>query len=95
VPADFIADREQLSGRPFDMAAMKAAAPPMKAQWRAHAAWIERGLCEQRFPRWINAFPVRHRSLHETSGGWAARRRAPSQSLLEGLPKTTGWQRAG
>src|SRR6201994_303383 len=29
VPAAFIADREKLSGRPFDIAAMKAAAPPM------------------------------------------------------------------
>ena len=31
VPAAFVADREKLSGRPFDIAAMKAAAPPMKA----------------------------------------------------------------
>lgn len=44
VPKDFIADREKLSGRPFDVAAMKAAAPFMRAQWRAYAAWIENGL---------------------------------------------------
>jgi glutathione S-transferase len=44
VPKEFIADREKLSGRPFDVAAMKAAAPFMRTQWRAHAAWIEDGL---------------------------------------------------
>lgn len=44
VPQAFIADRERLSGRPFDMTAMKAAAVPMRAQWRSHAAWIDAGL---------------------------------------------------
>jgi glutathione S-transferase len=41
VPKAFIADREQLSGRPFDIAAMQAAAPMLKDQWRANALWIE------------------------------------------------------
>jgi glutathione S-transferase len=49
VPKDFIADREKLSGRPFDVAAMKAAAPFMRAQWRAYAAWIEAGLADGDF----------------------------------------------
>ncbi len=44
VPRAFIEDREKLSGRPFDVAAMKAAAGPMSAQWRAQAAWIESAL---------------------------------------------------
>jgi len=44
VPHAFIEDREQLSGRPFDVAAMKAAAPFARAQWRAYAAWLEEGL---------------------------------------------------
>jgi glutathione S-transferase len=44
VPADFIADREKLSGRPFDIAAMKAVATPMRAQWRSQAAWIDQAL---------------------------------------------------
>ena len=44
VPRAFIEDREKLSGRAFDVAAMKAAAGPMRGQWRAHAAWIEQGL---------------------------------------------------
>lgn len=44
VPKEFVADREKLSGRPFDVAAMKAAAPIMRGQWRAYAAWIDQGL---------------------------------------------------
>jgi glutathione S-transferase len=44
VPKEFIADREKLSGRPFDTGAMKAADPFMRAQWRAYAAWVEEGL---------------------------------------------------
>ncbi len=43
-PRAFIADREKLTGRPFDVAAMKAAAGPMRAQWRGQAAWIEGAL---------------------------------------------------
>jgi glutathione S-transferase len=49
VPKEFIADREKLSGRPFDTAAMQAAAGPMRAQWRAQAAWLEQGLKGQDF----------------------------------------------
>ena len=44
VPRAFIEDREKLSGRPFDVAAMRAAAGPMRGQWRGHAAWIEGAL---------------------------------------------------
>jgi Glutathione S-transferase, C-terminal domain len=49
VPKDFIADREKLSGRPFDVAGMKAVAPLMIDQWRAYAAWLEAGLAGQNF----------------------------------------------
>jgi glutathione S-transferase len=44
VPRAFIEDREQLMGRPFDVAAMQAAAAPMSVQWRAQAAWIDSAL---------------------------------------------------
>src|SRR5215469_2835645 len=44
VPKAFIEDREKLSGRPFDAAAMKAAGAPMRGQWRAQAAWIDEAL---------------------------------------------------
>ena len=44
VPRAFIEDREKLMGRPFDVAAMKAAAGPMRAQWRSQAGWVETAL---------------------------------------------------
>lgn len=40
VGEDFIRDREALSGQPFDPAAMRAAAPHMAMQLRAHAALL-------------------------------------------------------
>ncbi len=44
VPRAFIEDREKLTGRPFDVEAMKAMAGPMRGQWRGHAGWIEAAL---------------------------------------------------
>ena len=49
IPKAFADDREKLSGRPFDVAAMKAAAPVMKPLWRAYAGWIEDGLAGSDF----------------------------------------------
>ncbi|MBI1261682.1 MAG: glutathione S-transferase family protein [Rhizobiales bacterium] len=37
----FIKDREKLTGRPFDVAAMKAAAPMMAEQFRAQLGWLD------------------------------------------------------
>lgn len=44
VPEEFKKDREQLSGRPFDTAAMAAAAPMLRDQWRAQLMWAEERL---------------------------------------------------
>jgi glutathione S-transferase len=41
VSQDFIKDRERLSGRSFDVNALKAAAPLMAGQWRANADIVE------------------------------------------------------
>jgi glutathione S-transferase len=48
-PKAFIADREKLSGRPFDVEAMAQAAGPMQIQWRGHAAWIDFALEDSPF----------------------------------------------
>lgn len=37
----FVKDREALSGRPFDAAAMKAAGPAARGQFRAALGWLE------------------------------------------------------
>jgi glutathione S-transferase len=44
VPKAFMDDREKLSGRPFDVTAMRSAGQMMKGQWRAQAGWIEQAL---------------------------------------------------
>jgi glutathione S-transferase len=44
VPADFIKDREKMSGRPFDTGLMKEAAPMMRDQWRARLMLLEERL---------------------------------------------------
>jgi glutathione S-transferase len=51
VPQDFIADREQLRGTRFDVAAMTTAIPQMRDQFRAHVDWIESQLGDGR--AWI------------------------------------------
>lgn len=44
----FVRDREALSGRPFDTAAMKAAIPHMRDQLAAHSALLDRQLADGR-----------------------------------------------
>lgn len=44
----FIKDREKLTGRPFDIAAMKQAAPLMAEQFRAQLGWIDDQLADGR-----------------------------------------------
>ena len=56
LPQEFIDDRTKMSGREFDVEAMKAAAPVMKDQWRSQLLWIEERL-----------EGGRHR-LHESAG---------------------------
>lgn len=48
VPRDFIEDREKLRGAKFDVAAMKAAMPQMRDQFRAHLGWVEAQLSDGR-----------------------------------------------
>lgn len=40
VPEEFKKDREKMSPQGFNVAALKAAAPAMRDQWRAHAAFL-------------------------------------------------------
>jgi glutathione S-transferase len=91
VPEAFVKDREKLSGRPFDVAAMRAAAGPMKAQWRAHAAWIERGLASNDF---LAGSSPSLADIAAYMNVWWLGRAAPgaAAALLEGLPKTLGWR---
>ncbi|WP_309606144.1 glutathione S-transferase family protein [Phenylobacterium sp.] len=91
VPEAFIKDREKLSGRPFDVAAMKAVAGPMKGQWRAHAAWIERGLASNDFLG--GSTPSLSDIAAYMNIWWLGRAAAAAMDvLLTGLPKTVAWR---
>lgn len=90
-PADFIADREKLSGRPFDVAAMKAAASVMRPQWRAHAAWIEQGLATS---RWLAGSEPGLADIAAYMNIWFLARNLPhvADELLEGLDRVRVWR---
>lgn len=89
---EFIADREQLSGRPFDVAAMKAAAPLMVPQWRAQAAWIEEGLGDT---DWLAGDAPGLADIAAYMNIWFLARNLPTMAdeLLAGLTRTQAWRK--
>lgn len=90
VPKAFIADREKLSGRPFDVSAMKAAAPFMRAQWRAYAGWIEDGLAGD----FLGGAAPSLADVAAWMNVWWLGAGAPkiADDLLAGLPRTQAWR---
>ena len=91
VPEAFVRDREKLSGRPFDVAGMKAVAGPMKGQWRAHAAWVERGLASNDFLG--GSTPSLSDIAAYMNIWWLGRAASAAMDvLLAGLPKTVAWR---
>lgn len=90
-PKAFIEDREKLSGRPFDVGAMKAAAPFMRAQWRAYAAWLDAGLAGQPYLGGQTA------SLSDVAAWmnvWWLGAATPvvADTLMSGLDNLRGWR---
>ncbi len=90
VPKEFVADREKLSGRPFDVAAMKAAAPFMRAQWRAYAAWLEEGLATADF---LGGSTPSLADVAAWMNVWWTQAAAPGQArlMLSGFDRTLAW----
>ena len=88
---EFIADREKLSGRPFNVEAMKAAAGIMRPQWRAQAAWIEAGLAGG---DWLSGEAPGLADIAAYMNIWFLARNLPdlADELLAGLPRTQGWR---
>ena len=90
VPAAFIKDREALSGRPFDTAAMRGAVPHMTMQLRAHAALLSEQLSEGR------AFLTGDRpglvDANAYYNLWFIRSAyPPAATIFETLPHISGW----
>ena len=90
VPQDFIADREKLRGGKFDVAAMKAAVPQMRDQFRAHIDWIEAQLGDGR-PWLLGAFSLA--DVNAYMNLWYARQSlAALDEIMTHFPRVTAWE---
>jgi len=80
VPAEFIADREKLRGAKFDVAGMTAAVPQMRDQFRAHLAWIDAQLCDERI--WLVGASPSLLDINAYMNVWYARANMPNADEL-------------
>lgn len=91
----FAADRTQLSGRPFDAAAMKLALPGARAAWRAHAAWIEDALVAADAP-FLAGTAASIADIAAYMNVWFVAGVLPHEAdaLLAGFMRLAAWRRA-
>jgi glutathione S-transferase len=91
VPADFIADRETLRGAKFDVAAMTAAIPQMRDQFRAHVQWIEAQLADGR--AWLCGEAASLCDVNAYMNIWYVRAHLPNaDAMLAEFDKTRAWE---
>jgi glutathione S-transferase len=91
VPQSFVEDRERLRGAKFDVAAMKAAIPQMRDQYRAHLDWIESQLADQ------GAFLCGDQcgllDINAYMNVWYVRSNLPvADELLKGFSRVRDWE---
>jgi glutathione S-transferase len=91
VPADFIADREQLRGAKFNVAAMTAAIPQMRDQFRAHLQWIENQLADGR--SWMSGSKPSLCDVNAYMNVWYVRAHLPNiDGMLSEFDATRAWE---
>lgn len=91
VPAAFIEDRERLRGAKFDVAAMQAAIPQMRDQFRAHVSWIEAQLSGTR--DWLLG-EISLADVNAYMNIWYTRARlTDTDAMLAEFPLTAAWER--
>ena len=90
VPREFIEDREKLRGAKFDVAAMAAALPQMRDQFRAHVGLIEAQLGDGR--SWLlGEFSLA--DVNAYMNVWYARQSLSSlDEIMVHLPLTAAWE---
>jgi glutathione S-transferase len=91
VPLDFIEDRSRLRGARFDVAAMTAAIPQMRDQFRAHVAWLDAQLSDGR--EWLlGAFSLA--DVHAYMNVWYVRAHiATMDDVLARFPRVLAWEK--
>ena len=91
VPQDFIADREQLRGAKFDVAAMKSVIPQMRDQLRAHLQWIETSLGDGR--PWMSGDSTGLCDVHAYMNVWYLRQSLPdADGMFAEFGKLRAWE---
>lgn len=91
VPREFINDRSEMRGAPFDVAKMKAAAPVLLDQMRSYLDWIETMVAADRpFMMGDSAGLV---DLNVYYNVWFLRSRYPeAQAFLRAYPQLCAWE---
>ena len=91
VPQDFIEDREKLRGAKFDVAAMTAAIPQMRDQFRAHLQWIEAQLGDGR--NWMAGDAASLCDVNAYMNIWYVRAHLPNaDDVFSEFGKTREWE---
>jgi glutathione S-transferase len=91
VPQDFISDREKLRGAKFDVAAMTAAIPQMRDQFRAHLQWIEIQLADSR--NWMSGAKASLCDVNAYMNIWYLREHLPNaDQMLAEFGATRAWE---
>ncbi|MFT4120714.1 glutathione S-transferase family protein [Bradyrhizobium sp.] len=91
VPQSFIEDREKLRGAKFDIAAMTAAIPQMRDQYRAHVGWVETQLADGR--SWLGGNEVSLVDINAYMNLWYVRSNLPiADELLAEFPRVRAWE---
>lgn len=91
VPAEFIADREQLRGQKFDVPAMTAAIPQMRDQFRAHLDWIDRQLADGR--NWLLGTEPSLLDINAYMNVWYVRSNMEdAEALIGGFRNVRTWE---
>ena len=98
MPQDFIDDRTKMSGRPFDVDAMKAAVPFMQDQWRSQLMWIEDRLEGGRRAGtgdWLIGTKPGMVDVHAYMNPWFVEKNVPDflNECFESAPLTRDWYR--
>jgi glutathione S-transferase len=91
VPQEFIADREKLRGAKFDVAAMTAAVPQMRDQFRAPLQWIETELSDGR--AWLCGDKAGLYDVNAYMNVWYVRTNLPNaEQMLAEFRNGSAWE---
>ena len=96
MPQAFLDDRAKMSGRPFDVEAMKAAAPFLRDQWRAQLQWIEERLSGGEGAgtgHWLVGTKPGMVDVHAFMNPWFVENNVPEflATCFEYAPRTQSW----